>query len=148
MTGSKCERTYIPVLWKLPATQLFFENPLFKVVMFMRQSEKIRKMLLATRWSLVEAKGSQNCFVMLMVQNCMQYHKPLFMVLVVNVHATVRKDPKKASCDTVVTCWSKRGHKIILYTWWCKITGDLLNLCSWCFVSLIYDINNLTPTSW
>ena len=97
-------KTYIPVLWKLPATQLFFENPLFKVVMFMRQSEKIRKMLLATRWSLVEAKGSQNCFVMLMVQNCMQYHKPLFMVLVVNVHATVRKNPKKASCDTVVTC--------------------------------------------
>ena len=99
---------------------------------------------LVTCWS----KGVTKLFVMLMVQNCMQYHKPLFMVLVVNVHATVRKNPKKASCDTVVTCWSKRGHKIILYTWWCKITGDLLNLCSWCFVSLIYDINNLTPTSW
>ena len=34
----------------------FSKTPFSKLLMFMRQSEKIRKMLLATRWSLVGAR--------------------------------------------------------------------------------------------
>ena len=124
-------------------TTCFSKTPFSKLLMFMRQSEKIRKMLLATRWSLVGARVTT--FVYIYLCDTIFFQNPLFKV--VNVHETVRKNPKNASCDTLVTCWSKRGHKFILYTWWCQMTGDLLNLCSWCCVSLFYDLNNLTPTS-
>ena len=67
---------------------------------------------LVTCWS----KGGQIIVYMLMVQNCMQYCKPLFMMLVHIIHVTVRKNSKNASCDTLVTYWSKRGHKFIPYT--------------------------------
>ena len=129
---------------KLRDTTFFQKKPFSKLLMFMRQSEKIRKMLLATPWSLVGARVTT--FVYIYLCDTIFFQNPLFKV--VNVHETVRKNPKNASCDTLVTCWSKRGHKIVLYTWWCKITGDILNLCSWCFVTLFYEINNLTPTSW
>ena len=90
----------------------FFKNPLFKVVNVHATVRKNLKMLLATRWSLVGARVTT--FVYIYLCDTTFFQKPLFKVI--NVHATVTKIPKKASCDTGVTCWSKRGHKIVLYT--------------------------------
>ena len=140
----------------------FSKTPFSKLLMFMRQSEKIWKMLLATRWSLVGARVTKFVYIYLCDTTCFSktpfskllmfmrqsekiwkcflqhaghlleqgsqhlfiytyatqffFKNPLFKV--VNVHATVRKNPKNASCDTLVTCWSK-GHNIYFYIYLC-----------------------------
>ena len=55
-------------------------------------------------------QGSQHLFIYTYATQLF-FKKPLFKV--VNVHATVRKNPKNASCDTLVTCWSKGVTKFV-----------------------------------
>ena len=70
----------------------FSKTPFSKLLMFMRQSEKIQKLLLATHWSLVGARVST--FVYTYLCDTTFFQKPLFKVI--NVHATVTKIPKKS----------------------------------------------------
>ena len=63
------------------ATQLFFSKTQCSSDTLVRQSEKSKKRFLRHSGRLLKQKGSQNCFICLMVQNWMQYYKPLFMML-------------------------------------------------------------------
>ena len=58
-------KTNIPILWHVHATQLFFQNPLFKVVNVHATVRKNPKILLATRWSLVGARVTTFVYIYL-----------------------------------------------------------------------------------
>ena len=95
----------------------FSKNHFSKLLMFMRQSEKIQKYFLRHAGHLLE-QGSQHLFIYTYATQLF-FKDPHFKVI--NVHATVRKNLKNASCDTLVTCWSK-GHNICLYIYLCDTT--------------------------